>query len=95
MKKSKTDFLAVVCYIALIVAAIIVLLTNLLPLCGVELTGKFWGNLKNLLYTVRDVSLLIAMALGAHAVSKKGKAWLVIYVIAVIIFAIAIVLYWF
>lgn len=95
MKKSNSDFLAVLCYIVLIVTAAILLFTNLLPVCGIKLTGDFWNSLLNVLNTVKDVCLLIALALGSYVVSKKGKAWLVIYIIAVIIFAVAIVLYWF
>lgn len=95
MKKSNTDFLAVLCYIVLIIAAFILLFNNLLPVCGVEITGNFWSKLIGILDTVKDVCLLVALAMGSYVVSKKGKAWLIIYIIAVIIFAVAIVLAWF
>ncbi len=95
MKKSNSNFLATLCYIVLIIAAIILLFNNLLPVCGVKITGDFWVRLMGILDTVKDVCLLVALALGSYVVSKNGKAWMVIYIIAVIIFAVAIVLAWF
>ena len=95
MKKNNADFLAVLCYIVLIIAAVILLFNNLLPVCGLEITGNFWSKLMNLLSTVKDVCLLIALGMGAYVISKKGKAWLIIYIIAIVVFAVAIVLYWF
>ncbi len=95
MKKNNADFLAVLCYIALIVAAVIVLFCNLLPHCGVKLESNFWNRLFSLLYTIRDISVLIAISMGSYVIAQKGKAWLIIYIIAIIVFAAAIVLYWF
>lgn len=95
MKKNNADFLAVLCYIVLIIAAVILLFNNLLPVCGLEITGNFWSKLMSLLSTVKDVCLLIALGMGAYVISKKGKAWLIIYIIAIVVFAVAIVLYWF
>lgn len=92
MKKNNADFLAVLCYVALIVAAVIVLFCNLLPRFDIEIK---WDNFFALLNTVRDVCVLIAISMGSYVISKKGKAWLVIYIIAIVVFAVAIVLYWF
>lgn len=95
MKKNDTDFLSVLCYVALIVAAVIVLFYNLLPLLGIKLDNSFWNRLFDLLFTIRDVAVLIAIAMGSYVVAQKGKVWLVIYIIAIIVFAVAIILYWF
>ena len=64
-KNNNADFLTVLCYIVLIIAALILLFNNLLPVCGLEITGKFWSKLMSLLSTVKDVCLLIALAMGS------------------------------
>ena len=91
-RNNDTDFLAVLCYIALIVAAIIVLFCNLLPRFDIEIK---WNKFFALLNTIRDVCVLIAISMGSYVVAKKSKPWLIIYIIAIVVFAVAIVLYWF
>ncbi len=89
--KNKKTFEAIA-YITLVILALLVLVNNLLPLVGVNITG----TLMHILDTVSHaLTLLIISVLAFAFIQNKGKAWVVIYWIAIAIFIAGVVLLWF
>jgi uncharacterized membrane protein len=71
------------CYIALILAAVLIFIRQVLPLIGLNLTGK----LLNWLDLIKDVALLLGIGFGAYSFGRShGK-------VAIIAFWIAVLLY--
>lgn len=78
MKKSFNDF---ACFVCLVLTAGLVIITGVLPAIGISLSG----SILSALVTIQQIALLIGVAFGALAYSKK-KSWMVI------VFWIAIVI---
>ncbi len=70
MKKSFNDF---ACFVCLILTAGLVIITGVLPAIGISLSGAILSTL----VTIQQIALLIGVAFGALAYSKK-KSWMVI-----------------
>ena len=95
MTKKETTFSAILCYGALIICAVIVLFTNLLPAIGINVSGDLWAQIFRILDVVKNISILIVLILGSNVYAKTTKAKWTIYIIAIIIFIVGIVLVFF
>ncbi len=77
-------------YIALILAALLLVVSHLLPLCGITVSGPFFAVLD----LVKDILLVIIVGYFAYyfAYSTKGKAWKIIYWVALILYIVGAIL---
>ena len=92
MKKAKTSFIESLCFILLIVVAMLLVFTGILPEIGVKFSGKFWAKTIDILKTIQNISLIALACVGAFAFAKrKSTAWLIVYIIAVIICVLSII----
>ena len=92
MGKSNKNILNLFCFIALIIIAILILINNLLPLVGVNVSGPFFSALN----TIKEILILIVVGLYAYYfVAGKSKTWKIIYWIAIALFIVGIILIWF
>lgn len=82
-REAKTSLVKLCCYIALILAALLILVTNVLPLLGLKIGGPILGAI----VLVRDIALLIGIAFGAYSFARSsGKTATVIYWIAIAVY---------
>lgn len=93
MKKSNKNFLNVLSYVALILIALLLAITNLLPVIGVNISGP----LVNALKTVQNVLILIIIGVSAYNYAfRQGAKWIkVLFWISIVIFVVGTVLLWF
>ncbi len=93
MKKSNKNFLNVLSYVALILIALLLAITNLLPVIGVNISGP----LVNALKTVQNVLILIIIGVSAYNYAfSQGAKWIkVLFWISIVIFVVGTVLLWF
>lgn len=81
--QARRDFINLCCYIALGLAALLIFINNVLPLIGAEITGK----LPAVLNLIKDIALLLGIAFGGWRFTRAhGKAWVIIYWIAVALY---------
>lgn len=92
MAKKETSFSSILCYVALIICAVIVLFTNLLPAIGINVSGDTWSLIFNILDIIKNLSILVVLIMGANVYAKTSKAKTIIYIIAIVIFVVGIVL---
>ncbi len=86
---ARNDLIRICCFIALLLAAVLIFINNLLPLCGVELGGPILRALT----LVKDLALLIGIIFGAFAFARsKGKTWIIIFWIAVALYVASVIL---
>ena len=89
---TRYDIVKVCCFIALIIGAIFVFINNLLPVCGVNVSGSIF----NLLALIEKVALLIGIGLGAYGFAKGNKRWVwIVFIVALVVYVIGIVLIFF
>ncbi|MGN0823207.1 MAG: hypothetical protein ACI4NG_05485 [Candidatus Gallimonas sp.] len=80
---AKRDLIKLCCYVALILAAVLILISNVLPLIGLNINGKFINALK----LIKDIALLLGIVFGAYTFARsKGKAFWIIFWIAVVVY---------
>lgn len=92
MKKSDTKILNLLAFFALCIVAVLILVNNLLPLLGINVTGAIF----NFLATLKEIFILIIIGISAYNyVLGKSKGWTVAFWVAVVIFVVGIVLIWF
>ncbi len=83
MGKEKNDFVKFCSFWALIIAALIIFINNVLPRIGITITGKVIG----ILGLVSNIALLLGIAFGAYAYAdNKGRGWRITFWIATILF---------
>lgn len=89
---TRYDVIKVCCFIALIIGAIFVFINNLLPICGVNVSGPLF----KVLALIEKVSLLIGIGLGAYGFARGNKKWIwILFIIALVIYIVGIVLIFF
>ncbi|MBS6464282.1 MAG: hypothetical protein KH436_05055 [Firmicutes bacterium] len=90
MSESKKGVFNLFSYIALILAALLLVVYNLLPLVGVNVGGTFFG----VLAMIKDVLMVIVVGYFAYyfAYSTKGKAWKIIFWIALVLYIAGVIL---
>ena len=82
-REAKTSLVKLCCYVALILAALLILVTNVLPLLGLNIGGPILGAI----VLVRDIALLLGIAFGAYSFAcSSGKAAIIIYWIAIAVY---------
>ena len=71
-------------YIALILAALLLIIYILLPLCGVNVSGPFFA----VLALIKDILLVVVVGYFAYyfAYSTKGKVWKIVYWVALVLY---------
>ena len=83
MGKEKNDFVKFCSFWALVLAALLIFVYNVLPQIGINITGKVFG----ILGLIKDVALLLGIAFGAYAYAdSKGKGWRITFWIAIILY---------
>lgn len=89
----KNRLVDLACYTALVVAAIILLIQNILPLCNINITGKAI----DVLTVIQQIAVLVGIASGAYKFSRntRSKAFKIIYYVAIVIYIVAIILIFF
>lgn len=93
MKNSNKNFMNVLSYIALLIVALLLAISNLLPLIGVSVVGP----LVNALKTAQNVLILVIIGVLAYRFAfNQGAKWVkVLYWIAIAVFVVGTVLIWF
>ena len=87
---TRYDVIKICCYIAFIVGALIILISAML-----SLFGKGGGTFTHILQIIERIAFLIGVGLAAYGfAASKGKrsAWFIIFIIALVVFVVAIVL---
>ncbi|MBR2616646.1 MAG: hypothetical protein IKC56_00210 [Clostridia bacterium] len=83
MGKEKNDFVKFCSFWALVIAALIIFINNVLPKIGITITGK----VVNVLGLVSNIALLLGIAFGAYAYAdNKGSGWRIAFWVATILF---------
>lgn len=81
--QARRDFIKLCCFITLILAAVLILVDNLLPLVGVDVSGMLF----NVLRLIKDIALLLGIIFGAFSFARAhGKTWVIIFWIAVVLY---------
>ncbi len=83
MGKEKNDFVKFCSFFALMLAALLIFVNNVLPEIGINITGKLF----NVLGLIKDIALLLGIVFGAYAYAdNKGKGWRITFWIALILY---------
>ena len=76
-------------YIALILAGILIFISNLLPLIGVKIEGPIKGALS----LAKELALLVGIGFGAYAFTRGKKVWVaVLFWIALALYIASVIL---
>ena len=76
-------------YVALIIAGILIFIYNLLPLIGVNISGKILGALG----LAKELALLVGIGFGAFAFTRGKKIWVaVLFWIALVLYIASVIL---
>ncbi|MBE7090590.1 MAG: hypothetical protein E7363_01590 [Clostridiales bacterium] len=83
MGKEKNDFVKFCSFFALLLAALLIFIYNVLPEIGITMQGKLLG----ILSLVKDIALLLGIAFAAYAYAdNKGKGWRITFWIALVLY---------
>lgn len=92
MRNSNKSLLSMLAYIAMIIFAVLLLISNVLPVIGLNIGG----TLINVLNTVQNILILIVVGVSAYNFIQGKARWInVLYWIALVIFVVGTVFYWF
>ncbi len=91
MGKNSTNLNNFLAYTALIIAALLLAITVILPLIGINIGGPFF----NVLAFIKDIALLLVVGIGAYYFSKGKKVLSIIFWIAIIVYIACIVIRFF
>lgn len=90
MKGSK-HILNVISYIALVIVALLLIITRGLPIIGIIISGP----IINLLSTIKEIFILIVIGVSAYNFASNNKKWVkVLFWISIVVFIVATVLLW-
>ena len=88
-RAAKNDFIKICCYVALILAALLIFINNFLPLIGIEVKGPFFA----VLGLIKDIALLLGIVFGAFAFARsQGKTWVIIFWIALVLYVASVIM---
>ena len=82
MKSEKNAFVRLCCMVALILAAVLILIFNVLPHIGLSIGGP----VVRVLNFVKDIALLLGIAFGAYSFCRGRKGWVITFWIAVVLY---------
>lgn len=89
MKTNNKNILNLLSFFALIIVAVLIVINNLLPAIGVNVSGRLFS----ILGTIKDIFILIVIGLSAYNfVAGKSKGWRITYWIAIVLFIVGVVL---
>ena len=71
MKKSDKGIINVLAYVALVLIACMLLITRLLPVLGVQISGP----LVNILATIQNVLVLVVIGFCAYCFAENNRKW--------------------
>ena len=84
---SKNSFVRLCCFVALILAAVLILVYNVLPEIGITIGGKVF----NILAFVKDIALLLGIAFGAFEFCRGRKGLIITFWIAIVLYLVSAV----
>ena len=84
---SKNSFVRLCCFIALILAAVLIIIEDFLPFVGVKITG----TLPNVLFFIKDIALLLGISFGAFEFCRGKKGLLITFWIAIALYVVSAV----
>jgi len=88
---SNVNILNLLSYISLVIVALLIFLTKLLPLVGLEVGG----TLINVLDTVKEIFVIIVIGVNSYRFVVGKAKWLnIVYWISVVLFVASVVLIW-
>ena len=88
-RTSSIDLVHVCCYIALVLAALLLAITKIFGFFNVNVGG----TVMSVLSLIQEIAMLVGIAFGAYAFARsKGKTWVIIYWVALIIYIAAAIL---
>ncbi len=91
MSNDNNNLIRMMAYFSLVILAVMVFITKLLPLVGINIQGGFFS----LLSTIENVMTMLVLAVvGYEFVSGKKKIWKIIYWISLAVFLVGIILIW-
>lgn len=91
MNKQDKGILKTLSYVSLIIIALLVVITNLLPRIGLNINGP----IVNLLSTVKDLFVLAVIGITAFDFTHGKENWVrILYWVAVAIFVVGIIFIW-
>ena len=89
--KGEKKTLNLISYVALVMIAFLLLVTQILPMIGLNVEGA----LVNLLSTIQNVLVLIVIGFNAYSFASTNKKWVkILFWVAVAVFIVATVLIW-
>lgn len=92
MKNSNKNVLNMLAYVAMIIFALLLLIGNVLPVIGLNIGG----TLISVLNTVQNVLILIVVGVSAYGFVQGRAKWInILYWIALVVFVVGTVFYWF
>ncbi len=92
-RAARNDFVRVCSYVALVLSALLLFINKLLPVCGVEIQ---LGTVGRVLDFICYLALLIGIVFGAWSFARSHKrVWFIIFIIAVVVYIVALVLIFF
>ena len=90
MKNTKNT-LNVLSYVALVIIALLLVISRFLPIVGITISGP----IVNLLSTVKDVFVLIVIGISAYNFTSGNVKWVkILFWVAIIVYIVATVLLW-
>ena len=91
MKKTDKGLINALAYVALVMIACVLLVTRLLPILGVQISGPLF----NIIETVKNILVLIVIGFSAYYFASNNRKWIrILFWISVIVYAVATVLLW-
>ena len=90
MKGSK-NALNAISYVALVIIALMLVISRFLPIIGIVISGP----VISLLSTVQDVLILIVIGISAYNFAVSNKKWVkILFWVSIIVFIVATILLW-
>lgn len=87
--QAKADFIRICCYVALILAAVLIFINNFLTLIEINVSGTFI----DILVLIKDVALLLGIVFGAYSFARAhGKVWTILFWIALALYIVSAIL---
>lgn len=85
---ARNDLVRLCCYIALVLAGVLLIITNFLPVVGVEIKGKFLS----VMVMIKDIALLLGIVFAAYSFARShGKTTTIIFWIALVLYVACVI----
>lgn len=88
-QRSGIDLVRVCCYVALVLAALLLAITKIFGFFNVNVGGSVMSVLR----LIQEITMLVGIAFGAYSFAcSRGRTWVIIYWVALIIYVAAAIL---